>query len=119
MKCPTRVEICSCTWKEDQSKDNTIGIKNGYKYVINYYFLLYVDYKDVQFLLNINKLYRWLLDIIVKNYTALNNKVKNQNVQGERNIEVQSIALDSPSKLSIHSNPFKPIKELVLKKVIL
>ncbi|KAF3427470.1 hypothetical protein E2986_03225 [Frieseomelitta varia] len=89
MKCPTRVEICSCTWKEDQSKDNTIGIKNGYK---------------------------WLLDIIVKNYTALNNKVKNQNVQGERNIEVQSIALDSPSKLSIHSNPFKPIKELVLKK---
>ena len=55
----------------------------------------------------------------MKNYTALNNKVKNQNVQGERNIEVQSIALDSPSKLSIHSNPFKPIKELVLKKVIL
>ncbi|XP_017761095.1 PREDICTED: ADP-ribosylation factor-like protein 13B [Eufriesea mexicana] len=90
MKCPTRVEICSCSWKGDQSKDNTIGIKNGY---------------------------RWLLDIIVKNYTALNSKLKGfQNAQSEKTVEVQSIMLDTPSKLSIHSNPFKPIKELVLKK---
>ncbi|XP_071864878.1 ADP-ribosylation factor-like protein 13B isoform X1 [Bombus fervidus] len=89
MKCPTRVEICSCIWKGDQSKDNTIGIKNGYK---------------------------WLLDIIVKNYTTLNTRLKNQNVQSERNIEVQSVVLDSPSRLSVHSNPFKPIKELVLKR---
>lgn len=90
MKCPTRVEICSCICKGDQSKDNTIGIKNGYK---------------------------WLLDIIVKNYTTLNSKLKSfQNAQHEKNIEVQSIALDSPSRLSIHSNPFKPIKELILKR---
>lgn len=33
MKCPTRVEICSCAWKENQSQDNTMGIKNGYKYI--------------------------------------------------------------------------------------
>ncbi|OAD54632.1 ADP-ribosylation factor-like protein 13B [Eufriesea mexicana] len=72
MKCPTRVEICSCSWKGDQSKDNTI---------------------------------------------ALNSKLKGfQNAQSEKTVEVQSIMLDTPSKLSIHSNPFKPIKELVLKK---
>lgn len=47
MKCPTRVEICSCIWKGDQSKDNTIGIKNGYKYVIS--FLFYVDYTKFNF----------------------------------------------------------------------
>lgn len=56
----------------------------------------------------------------MKNYTTLNSKLKSfQNAQHEKNIEVQSIALDSPSRLSIHSNPFKPIKELILKRVIL
>ncbi|CAK9820741.1 ADP-ribosylation factor-like protein 13B [Anthophora plagiata] len=90
MKCPTRVEICSCIWKGDQSKDNTIGIKNGYK---------------------------WLLDIIVKNYSVLNSKLKAcQNAQNEKNTEVQSMVLDTPSRLSIRSNPFKPIKELISKK---
>lgn len=56
----------------------------------------------------------------MKNYTTLNSKLKSfQNAQYEKNIEVQSIALDSPSRLSIHSNPFKPIKDLILKRVIL
>lgn len=90
MKCPTRVEICSCIEKGEQLKDNSIGIKNGYK---------------------------WLLDIIAKNYVVLNNKLKGvQNAQNERNMEVQTTTFDTPSKLSIHSNPFKPIKELIAKK---
>ncbi|CAL7934036.1 unnamed protein product [Xylocopa violacea] len=90
MRCPTRVEICSCIWTGDQSKDNTIGIKNGYK---------------------------WLLDIIAKNYTALSSRLKGvQNAHSERNSEVQSVVLDTPSRLSIHSNPFKPIKDLISKK---
>lgn len=90
MKCPTRVEICSCIEKGEQLKDNSIGIKNGYK---------------------------WLLDIIAKNYIVLNNKLKGfQNAQNERNMEVQTTTFDTPSKLSIHSNPFKPIKELIAKK---
>lgn len=55
----------------------------------------------------------------MKNYTNLNTRLKNQNAQNEKNIEVQSVVLDSPSRLSVHSNPFKPIKELVLKRVIL
>lgn len=71
------------------------------------------------FLLKINKLYRWLLDIIVKDYTVLNSKLKNQNAQSKRNIEIQSVLLDSSSRLSIHSIVFKSIKELVLKWVIL
>lgn len=63
---------------------------------------------------------RWLLDIVIKNYTVLNTKLKgSQNAQIERNTEVQSVVLDTPSKLSIHSNPFKPIKELVSKMVTL
>ncbi|XP_026670179.1 ADP-ribosylation factor-like protein 13B isoform X2 [Ceratina calcarata] len=77
MKCPTRVEICSCLWKGDESKDNTIGIKNGY------------------------------------------NKIKSHAIhdtRSERNTKVRSIAVDSPSRLSIHSNPFKPIKELISQK---
>ena len=90
MKCPTRVEICSCNWGENQSKDNTIGIKNGYK---------------------------WLLDIIVKNYSVLNNRLKDsQNNQNERATEMQVSRSDTSSRLSIHSNPFKPIKEVVSKK---
>lgn len=31
MKCPTRVETCSCIYDKEQSKSNTMGIKNGYK----------------------------------------------------------------------------------------
>ncbi|XP_029035544.2 ADP-ribosylation factor-like protein 13B isoform X1 [Osmia bicornis bicornis] len=90
MKCPTRVEICSCNCKGEQLKDSSIGIKNGY---------------------------RWLLDTIAKNYSVLNNRLKgSQNAQNERHIEAQTTTLDSPSKLSIHSNPFKPIKELISKK---
>lgn len=92
MKCPTRVEICSCVSKGEESKDNAIGIKNGYK---------------------------WLLDTIVRNYAILNSKIKSHtahNVRNERNAEVQSATLDSPSRLSVHSNPFKPIKELISQK---
>lgn len=46
MKCPTRVEICSCICKGDQSKDNTIGIKNGYRYVKKFYILFYIKYNN-------------------------------------------------------------------------
>lgn len=32
MKCPTRVETCSCIYDKEQSKNSTtMGIKNGYK----------------------------------------------------------------------------------------
>lgn len=31
MRCPTRVETCSCVYGKEQSKDSTMGIKNGYK----------------------------------------------------------------------------------------
>ncbi|XP_076175421.1 ADP-ribosylation factor-like protein 13B [Ptiloglossa arizonensis] len=90
MKCPTRVEICSCTGGESHSRDTTIGIKNGYK---------------------------WLLDTVVKNYSVLNNRVKDtQNVRNDKVTDVQATISDTSSRLSIHSNPFKPIKELVLEK---
>ncbi|XP_033332374.1 uncharacterized protein LOC117223890 [Megalopta genalis] len=90
MKCPTRVEICSCIEGESQLKDNSIGIKNGYK---------------------------WLLDIIVKNYTVLNNRLKDaQNTHIVRVTETQDSISDTSSRISTHSNPFKPIKELVVKK---
>ncbi|XP_031834429.1 uncharacterized protein LOC116427801 isoform X2 [Nomia melanderi] len=90
MKCPTRVEICSSLEGETQLKDNTIGIKNGYK---------------------------WLLDIIVKNYTVLNNRLKDaQNIQTVKITEVQDTVSDTSSGISSHSNPFKPIQELIAKK---
>ncbi|XP_053980603.1 ADP-ribosylation factor-like protein 13B [Hylaeus anthracinus] len=90
MKCPTRVEICSCTGGESQSKGTTTGIKNGYK---------------------------WLLDTVAKNYTVLNNRFKDtQNVRNDKVIEVRSTTPDTLSRLSIHSNPFKPIRELVMKR---
>lgn len=31
MRCPTRVETCSCIYDKEQSKNNTMGIRNGYK----------------------------------------------------------------------------------------
>ncbi|XP_076656334.1 ADP-ribosylation factor-like protein 13B [Halictus rubicundus] len=92
MKCPTRVEICSSTERESQLKDDSIGIKNGYK---------------------------WILDIIVKNYIVLNNGLKDaQSSQIVRVPEAQDSISDtsSISRISAHSNPFKPIKELVAKK---
>jgi len=65
-------------------------------------------------------LYRWLLDTIVKNYTNLNNRVKqSQNfVQCEKIQESESITSNTPSRISVHSNPFKPIKDLLATKVI-
>ncbi|XP_076288220.1 ADP-ribosylation factor-like protein 13B [Lasioglossum baleicum] len=92
MKCPTRVEICSSTERESQLNDDCIGIKNGYK---------------------------WILDIIVKNYTVLNSGLKDaQSSQIMRVIEAQDSISDtsSISRISACSNPFKPIKELVAKK---
>ncbi|XP_043248884.1 ADP-ribosylation factor-like protein 13B [Colletes gigas] len=89
-KCPTRVEICSCTEDESQLKDTTTGIKNGYK---------------------------WLLDIVAKNYTVLNNRLKDTQIaRNDKVTEVQPTTSNTSSRLSIHSNPFRPIKELVLKK---
>ncbi|EFN69539.1 ADP-ribosylation factor-like protein 13B [Camponotus floridanus] len=90
MKCPTRVETCSCIYDKEQSKSNTVGIKNGYK---------------------------WLLDIIIKNYAALNNRTKqSESCQHKSLLESQSIASNTPSRISIHSNPFKPIKDLLATK---
>ncbi|XP_076239465.1 uncharacterized protein LOC143182388 [Calliopsis andreniformis] len=90
MKCPTRVEICSCASRENQSQDRTIGIKNGYK---------------------------WLLDIIIKNYSVLNNRLKDsQSIQIERIPEIQATTSSTLSRLSIHSNPFKPIKDVISKQ---
>lgn len=62
---------------------------------------------------------RWILDIIVKNYTVLNNGLKDaQSSQIMRVIKAQdSISnASSISRISARSNPFKPIKELVAKK---
>lgn len=55
----------------------------------------------------------------MKNYSVLNNRVKDtQNVRNDKVTDVQATISDTSSRLSIHSNPFKPIKELVLEKVI-
>ncbi|XP_018314464.1 ADP-ribosylation factor-like protein 13B isoform X2 [Mycetomoellerius zeteki] len=90
MRCPTRVETCSCIYNKEQSKNSTMGIKDGYK---------------------------WLLDIIVKNYAVLNSRVKqSQNCQHKSIQRAQSIASNTPSKMSVHSNPFKPIKDLLAAK---
>ncbi|XP_011687400.1 PREDICTED: ADP-ribosylation factor-like protein 13B [Wasmannia auropunctata] len=90
MKCPTRVETCSCIYDKEQSKSSIVGIKDGY---------------------------RWLLDTIVKNYAVLNSRVKQlQNYQYKSIQREQSVASNTPSKVSIHSNPFKPIKDLLATK---
>ncbi|XP_071653295.1 ADP-ribosylation factor-like protein 13B [Temnothorax longispinosus] len=90
MRCPTRVETCSCIYDKEQSKSSIAGIKDGYK---------------------------WLLDIIVKNYAVLNNRVKqSQNFQHKSVQRAQSVVSNAPSKVSIHSNPFKPIKDLLAAK---
>jgi len=31
MRCPTRVETCSCIYNKEQSKSSIAGIKDGYK----------------------------------------------------------------------------------------
>ncbi|XP_012221906.1 ADP-ribosylation factor-like protein 13B [Linepithema humile] len=90
MKCPTRVETCTCIYDKEQSKNSTMGIKNGYK---------------------------WLLDTIIKNYTALNSRTKQlQNYQRVNIQAPQSVASNTPSRMSIHSNPFKPIRDLLATK---
>lgn len=63
---------------------------------------------------------RWLLDTILRNYTVLSNRVKqSQNIINEelRNQRVTKDCKYSPPRLSVHSNPFKPIAELLSKKV--
>lgn len=58
---------------------------------------------------------RWLLDIIVKNYAVLTSRVKQaQNCQHKSVQRTQSVASNASSKVSIHSNPFKPIKDLLM-----
>lgn len=87
MRCPTRVETCSCINEHHSTGPSRMGIKNGYK---------------------------WLLDTITKDYTVLNSRVKDSQSPKERRISRNSIpAGNSPSKVSVHSNPFKPIQELV------
>ncbi|KYN03570.1 ADP-ribosylation factor-like protein 13B [Cyphomyrmex costatus] len=87
MRCPTRVETCSCIYDKEQSKSSIMGIKDGYK---------------------------WLLDIIVKNYAVLNSRVKQ--LQSYQHKSIQRAQSNTPSRISIHSNPFKPIKDLLAAK---
>ncbi|XP_011878611.1 PREDICTED: ADP-ribosylation factor-like protein 13B [Vollenhovia emeryi] len=90
MRCPTRVETCSCIYNKEQPKSSIAGIREGYK---------------------------WLLDIVVKNYAILNSRVKqSQNCQHKSVQRTQSVASNTPSKVSVHSNPFKPIKDLLAAK---
>ncbi|XP_012284912.1 ADP-ribosylation factor-like protein 13B [Orussus abietinus] len=85
MRCPTRVEICSCRYPHSKSRNGILGIINGYK---------------------------WLLDTILKNYTVLNERIKDdQSLRNERLPDRVTESADSPES-SIHSNPFKPIHEL-------
>ncbi|KAI4491348.1 hypothetical protein M0804_002740 [Polistes exclamans] len=91
-RCPTRVETCSCFSDKDHVKSSILGITNGYK---------------------------WLLDTILRNYIVLNNRVKqSQNIINEelKNRRVVKDCKYSPPRLSVHSNPFKPIAELLSKK---
>ncbi|XP_063976053.1 ADP-ribosylation factor-like protein 13B [Diachasmimorpha longicaudata] len=87
MKCPTRVEICTSTLPEDPKLGYTMGIANGYK---------------------------WLLDTISKNYSVLDDRVKiSQTPPPVNNHPRPSIISMTPSRASIRSNPFKPIGQLV------
>ncbi|XP_014470304.1 PREDICTED: ADP-ribosylation factor-like protein 13B [Dinoponera quadriceps] len=89
MKCPTRVETCSCVYKE-QSRNSNVGVRNGYK---------------------------WLLDTVVKNYAALNGRTRQpQRIQRKRIQDTRSVASNTPSRASVHSNPFKPIRDLLAAK---
>ncbi|XP_020277729.1 ADP-ribosylation factor-like protein 13A isoform X2 [Pseudomyrmex gracilis] len=90
MKCPTRVETCSCIYDKEQSRNSDMGIKNGYK---------------------------WLLDTVVKNYATLNNRTKQLQSCSHKCVqESQSVASDTPSRISVQSNPFKPIRDLLAVK---
>lgn len=55
----------------------------------------------------------------MKNYVTLNNRTKQsqRSQQHERVQDSQSVASNTPSRVSIHSNPFKPIKDLLATKV--
>ncbi|XP_011309555.1 ADP-ribosylation factor-like protein 13B isoform X1 [Fopius arisanus] len=87
MKCPTRVELCSATLPADPKVSSTMGIIEGYK---------------------------WLLDTISKNYSIIDNRVKmSQSPPPVNNHPRPSIISMTPSRASIRSNPFKPISQLV------
>ncbi|XP_015590036.1 ADP-ribosylation factor-like protein 13B [Cephus cinctus] len=89
MRCPTRVETCSCFYPVSKSEIRTQGIINGYK---------------------------WLLDTVLKNYTFLNSRIKEQvHTNGAAKKSADS-NLDTISNYSTHSDPFKPIHELLLCK---
>ncbi|KAF7994397.1 hypothetical protein HCN44_003869 [Aphidius gifuensis] len=88
MRCPTRVEICSCIFTQDKAKSSTSGIKNGYN---------------------------WLLETIAKNYEDLNERVQAAqpvpvvNNKTRRKSSTTSLS----SRASVHSNPFKPIHQAI------
>lgn len=88
MRCPTRVEICSCIFTPDKAKSSTSGIKNGYN---------------------------WLLEIISKNYEDLNERVKATQLPPIVNNKTRrkSSTTSLSSRTSLHSNPFKPIDQAV------
>ncbi|KAK0090952.1 hypothetical protein PV326_003958 [Microctonus aethiopoides] len=90
MRCPTRVETCSCVYEAKNSKHNTMGINNGFK---------------------------WLIETISKNYSSLDHRIKaSQTLSSSVNNNIRrklSITSLTPSRASIHSNPFKPIREFI------
>ncbi|XP_046410801.1 ADP-ribosylation factor-like protein 13B [Neodiprion fabricii] len=87
MRCPTRVETCSCFYAMTKSQKSTEGIINGYK---------------------------WLLNTIMKNYQTLNSQVKSE-PPIRNGFSVRSITSSpTPSKTeSMNSDPFKPIHSLL------
>jgi len=87
MRCPTRVETCSCMFSAEQSKHSTMGIINGYN---------------------------WLLDTISKNFATIDHRIKDsQNGVTARVLRKPSSTSNTLSRSSIRSNPFKPIRELL------
>ncbi|XP_012251088.2 ADP-ribosylation factor-like protein 13B isoform X2 [Athalia rosae] len=87
MRCPTRVETCSCFYAVTKSKKSTEGIMNGYK---------------------------WLLNLIMKNYQTLNSRVQEVPTNGNGLIHRVLSSSPTPSQtVSINSDPFKPIHTLL------
>lgn len=72
----------------------------------------------VHLISELNILHRWLLDTVVKNYATLNNRTKQLQSCSHKCVqESQSVASDTPSRISVQSNPFKPIRDLLAVKV--
>lgn len=72
MRCPTRVETCSCLIDPENNAINLGGIMEGYKSVL----FIHVKFSKFSKIKKQNIFFSWLLDTILKNYTYLNSRVK-------------------------------------------